>query len=98
MSLPEEFANRAEQFIDLFVKQFTATSHEIKNPSPDKVSEHPEDFDLGYSLGFLEGVISDMFATQYGRWVKQEENEEIRKMISKVTPKMKQLIFDAKRR
>ena len=80
------------------MEQFTATSNELIYTEQGILSDHPQDFNLGSALGFLEGTISTAFTNMYKRQMTQEENFEIRKMVSKIAPKVKQLIFDAKHR
>lgn len=98
MTLPEEFKSFAQEGIDQFMEQFTATSNELIYTEQGILSDHPEDFNLGWALGFLEGTISIAFTNRCGRQMTKEESFEIRKMINKIAPKVKQLIFDAKHR
>ena len=98
MTLPEEFKSFAQEGIDQFMEQFTATSNELIYTEQGILSDHPQDFNLGWALGFLEGTISMEFTNMYRKQMTKEENFEIRKMISKIAPKVKQLIFDAKNR
>jgi len=98
MTLSEEFKSFVQEGIDQFMDQFTATSNELIYTEQGILSDHPEDFNLGWALGFLEGTISIAFTNRYGRQMTKEENFEIRKMISKIASKVKQLIFDAKHR
>jgi len=98
MTLSEEFQTVTQEGIDQFLEQFTATSNELIHTEQGFLSDHPQDFNLGSALGFLEGTISAAFTNMYKRQMTQEENFEIRKMISKIAPKIKQLIFDAQHR
>lgn len=98
MTLPEEFKSFAQEGIDQFMEQFTATSNELIYTEQGIISDHPQDFNLGAALGFLEGTISTAFTNMYSRQMTKEENVEIRKMISKIAPKVKQLIFDTEYR
>ena len=98
MILPEEFKSFAQECIDQFMEQFTATSDELIYIEQGILSDHPQDFNLGAALGFLEGTTSTAFTNMYRRQMTKEENFEIRRMIGKIAPKVKQLIFDAKHR
>lgn len=98
MTLPEDFKSLAQKRINQFLEQFTASSNELIYREHGILSSNPEDFNLGNALGFLEGTISTEFLDMYERQMTAEENNEIRRMIAKITPKIKQLIFDAKHR
>lgn len=98
MTLPQEFKSFAQESINQFMEQFTAASNELIYTEQGILSDHPQDFNLGYALGYLEGTISVAFTNMHSRQMTQEENFEIRKMISKIASKVKQLIFDAKHR
>ena len=98
MTLSAEFKIVAQEGVDQFLEQFTASSNELIHTEQGVLSEHPQDFNLGSALGFLEGSISVVFTNMNKKQMTQEENLEIRKMISKIAPKIKQLIFDAQHR
>lgn len=98
MVLPEDFKSLAQEGIDQFMEQFTASSNELIYREHGILSSNPEDFNLGNALGFLEGTISTEYLNMYERQMTKEENVEIRRMIGKIAPKIKQLIFDAKHR
>ena len=98
MTLSEKFKTIAQEGVDQFLEQFTATSNELIHTEQGILSEHPQDFNLGSALGFLEGTLSTIFTNMHERQMTHEENFEIRKMISKIAPEIKQLIFDVQHR
>jgi len=98
MALEKEFKSFAQESIDQFIEQFTVTSNELIYTEQGILSKHPQDFNLGYALGFLEGTISTAFTNRYGKQMTQKENFEIRNMIGEIVTEVKQLIFDAEHR
>jgi len=98
MSLSEEFRNIAQEGIIEFLEDFRTRSNELMYTSKGLLSEHPQDFNFGHTMGYLEGVLSTQFTSMYQRSMTFEENLEIRKMLSKIASEIRQLIFDAEHR
>ena len=59
MTLSEEFKTFAQEGVDQFLEQFTVSSNELIHTEQGILSDHPQDFNLGWALGFLEGSGSD---------------------------------------
>jgi hypothetical protein len=49
-------------------------------------------------MGYLEGIISSRFKNMHERDMLPDENFELREMLAKIMPEIKQLIFDAEHR
>jgi len=98
MTLSKEFKTIAQEGVEQFLEEFTASSNELIYTEKGILSEHPQDYNVGWALGFLEGTISSQYSHMYNEHMTQEDNFEIRRMISKIAPIIKQLIFDAQHR
>ena len=95
MALSEEFKNIAQEGISEFLEDFRARSNELMYAESGILSEHPQDYNFGHTLGYLEGVISTQFTSMHQKSMTHEENFELRRMLAVIAPEIKQLIFDA---
>ncbi len=93
MTLSEEFKKTALEMINDFLQQTKQNSYQLIVQDKGFLSNNPQDFNFGYGLGYLEGVISTNFLVQNDRQMELEENLELRTLIAKIAPEYKELIF-----
>jgi hypothetical protein len=98
MVLSEEFKNIAQQGIDKFLEHYRANADKLLYIKKGISSDHPQDYNFGHSMGYLEGILSSRFKNMHKRDMLPDENFELREMLAKIMPEIKQLIFDAEHR
>ena len=98
MVLSEEFKNIAKDGIDQYLEEFRVSSNELMYAKEGTLSNHPQDFNFGYAVGYLEGILSTQFTSMYKKSMTLEENLELRRMLAMAVIEIKQLIFDTEHR
>ena len=93
MILTKTFINSSQNVIKLFLKDEKLNYHQLITKKQDHLSIRPRDFNFGYHLGFIEGVLSTQFNFENNRKMNPQENLELRKLITKKLPVYKKLIF-----
>ncbi len=93
MTFSVDFKKEISQMIADFLQETKNNSYKLITQETGLLSEHPQDFNFGHGLGYLEGIISTNFLSQYGREMTLKENMEMRDEIAKIAIKYKELIF-----
>lgn len=93
MVLSEEFKEFALTMIKDFLRETKQNSYQLMVQDKGMLSDHPQDFNFGYGLGYLEGVIATNFLIQNNTQMELKENLELRALIGNIVPEYKELIF-----
>ncbi len=93
MVFTDEFKKDIQDQMSQCLDDAEKNHHELERANRSILTDHLSDFNLGYGLGFVEGVLTRKFTKQYNRLMTPMEDEELKILMYKFALQLKPLIF-----
>jgi len=92
MIFTDDFKKIIQDQIYQFLNDTNSLYHMIENPDSSLLTEHLPDYNIGYGIGYVEGILITRFVTNYSRLMNPKETMELKILMYKFGLQLKMMI------